>query len=228
MNSIEMRAEKTSFLNKATPALKKIGTKALAVVGIVAIVVMAGQYFIKSIKDQFAPATETHEVTVTNVILQNKLSEIGELATYEYSYTDQTTKEDTRQLPVIGVNIVGTTHEIEMIYDGIIKVGYQVNQIDASLNEANGTIYVKLPKPEVLGNYIDFNTLVIHEDNNILNPIKASELQELITMETERQLQEATDQGLYEKAADSVKDIIRNLYRDFNYNIIFSENTGMK
>lgn len=173
--------------------LKQIGKVAL-------LVVVIGIGFVV-VKNQV-----TKEADMTTII-RDALEPIGEFATYEYIYHGEAKIEDSRQLG--NVKIPFTKHSIEIPYDGAIKVGYQVSDIDIQVRGKE--ISVKLPEPEILDNYLEIDYEKIESDNNILNPIEPNELGDWKESEKEYRLKNAEEMGIYASAETSAREKIREM-----------------
>ena len=91
---------------------------------------------------------ETEHVEIQRVQIEEKLELISELATSSFEYTNQKTISNTRQL--LGFDIPGTTNTVELIYSGIIKVGYDVSEIECVADEENLQLIFTLPEARVL------------------------------------------------------------------------------
>ena len=57
-----------------------------------------------------------HDTGLTDTMVMEKLQSIGQLVTYSYEYSDVREIKDSRQL--FGWNIPGTTHTIQLKYNG--------------------------------------------------------------------------------------------------------------
>lgn len=173
--------------------LKQIGKVALLVM-VVGIGFVAVKYH----------ATKEADMTT---IIRDALDPIGEFATYEYTYHGEAKIEDSRQLG--NVKIPFTKHSITIPYDGAIKVGYQISDIDIQVKGKE--ICVHLPEPKILDNYLEIDYEKIESDNNILNPIEPNELGDWKENEKEERLKNAEEMGIYDSAETSAREQIRAL-----------------
>ena len=147
-----------------------------------------------------------HDTGLTDTMVMEKLQSIGQLVTYSYEYSDVREIKDSRQL--FRWNIPGTTHTIQLKYNGTIKVGYEVADIQVSVDNDTKTIYVTLPDPKVTDNYIDMDTLSYAEQNNIFNPIKGDEITSGLDTIKAEALEKAEHAGIYELAEGNSKSQI--------------------
>ena len=161
--------------------------------------------------------TEKRVVTVEEV--KTKLVELDELATYSGEYTVTLGKDETRYL-LDDIAVPITTNSIEITCDGIVKVGYDVSDINVKVDDEK--IYISLPESEVLDNYVIWDSIECDEENNILNPIEFSQYQELIDEIEEKGLAQAEEQKIYDKAEENVKEIIEEFLACFDgYEIVY-------
>ena len=195
-------------------ALFRIILLAIVIVGLL----LGWNYY----KEQSFRGILGHDTGLTDTVVMEKLQEIGQLVTYSYEYSNVREIKDSRQ--IFGWNIPGTTHTIQLKYNGIIKVGYEVSEIQVSVDNESKTIYVTLPDPKVTDNYIDMDNLSYAEQNNIFNPISGDEITgELDSIKTEA-LENAEHAGIYELAEGNAKSQISGLFQAFDgYSVRFTD-----
>ena len=171
-------------------------------------------------KDNTAQA-ENGKEDVTIITVESALSEIGELATSRWDYNDVAGFESTRQL-FKKFSVPLTTNSVEIAYSGVIKAGYQLDDLDITVNNANRKIYVDIPDPQVLDNYIaDESIEIIKEKNNIFNPVNQEYVMSQLTNEKNRQLEKALEEGLYQKAREEVEEQIGRKLAGLEYEVVF-------
>ena len=171
-------------------------------------------------KEQNFKGIISHDTGLTDTVVMEKLKEIGQLVTYSYEYSDQREIKDSRQ--IFGWNIPGTTHTIQLKYNGIIKVGYEVSDIQISVDNESKTIYVTLPEPKITDNYIDMDNLSYAEQNNIFNPISGDEITGSLDTIKAEALERAEHAGIYELAKGNAKSQISGLFEAFEgYSVKF-------
>ena len=189
----------------------------IILLAIVVIALMLGwQYY----KEQSFRGILGHDTGLTDSVVMEKLQSIGQLVTYSYEYSNVREIKDSKQ--IFGWNIPGTTHTIQLKYNGIIKVGYEVADIQVSVDNDTKTIYVTLPEPKITDNYIDMDNLSYAEQNNIFNPISGDEITgELDNIKADA-LERAENAGIYELAEGNAKAQISGLFEAFDgYSVKF-------
>ena len=100
------------------------------------------------------------------VVVQSQITEIAELATATYSYTELGQYESSKEF--YGTKVPFTTNKFILTYDGVIKAGVDVGK--AQIEEKDGTITVRLPQAQVISHEIDENSVkVFDEKTSIFN-----------------------------------------------------------
>lgn len=167
----------------------------LAVLLTLSLVFGAG-YFVGSFPDEEAeivepinPAEEKFDLElpaevekriVTVEEVEVMLVDISQFSTYSGEYTTTKSAEYTRYF-LDNIAVPGTTNTINLECKGIVKVGYDVEEITIEVDNDSKKIYISLPAPKVLDNYIIWDTVKCQEENNILNPIDFEQYQALIS-----------------------------------------------
>ena len=163
---------------------------------------------------------ETEHVEIQRVQIEEKLDLISELATSSFEYTNQKTISNTRQL--LGFDIPGTTNSVELIYSGIIKVGYDVSEIECLADEEDLQLIFTLPEARVLDNYIILDTMQCNDRNNIFNPIGSDKIAQYFADIQAEELKAAEARGIYDEAEEQLKSIITNYFAVFSdYEVVF-------
>lgn len=166
-------------------------------------------------------SNEVEKRVVTVEEIKIKLAEIGQLATYYEDYQVTKEVEHTRYF-IDDWKIPMTTNIIHMECDGIVKVGYDIEKIVPIVDCDSQKIFIPIPEAKVLDNYIKWDNVYCEETNNILNPIDFEQYKILIEEIEDLGLIKAEEEGIYEKAEDNLKKIIKNFLSGFEeYEIVF-------
>lgn len=164
---------------------------------------------------------EVEKRIITKNEVEAKLIEIGQLATYSGEYTIEKSAENARYLGN-NLRILGTTNSIAIDCTGVVKVGYNVSDIVPTVDNESQKIYIALPEPAVLDNYVIWDSVKYAETNNILNPIDFEQYRVLIQECEEDGLAKVEGEGIYKAAEENVKLVIRNFLSAFeDYEVIF-------
>ena len=146
-------------------------------------------------------------VTVDEV--PTKLVAIGELSTYSGQYTVKKGRDFFRNV-LDDIRIPWTTNNVTIECEGIVKVGYDVNEIGVDIDDKSYTIYISLPEATVNDNYVIWDSVICKEDNNPFNPIDFEEYKLLIEEIEEEGLSQSEEQEIYKAAEENIKNIIVN------------------
>ena len=231
----------TNIGNDEIKKVKKTVKKVLCVVGGLTIVGGIGFAAFKlgalsqKISDDglFGSEPET-EVNVTIYDVEHEITQIGEWATAEDTYTGTSHyyAKDKKEFPIVGeVELPGTSRSADINYTGIVKVGYEMEDIKTSIDRLNKEIEVTLPEPVVLDNYIDDWTPEDEKEGVFAN-LTAAEIDDYIenTLEPEG-LAKAEREGIYEEAEESVKKQIESqlgCFEKYGYSVVFTTVAGAK
>lgn len=152
---------------------------------------------------------ETEKSVVTVDEVRTKLVAIGELSTYSGQYTVKKGRDFFRNV-LDDIRIPGTTNNVTLECEGIVKVGYDVNEIGVVIDDQSYTIYISLLEATVNDNYVIWDSVICKEDNNPLNPIDFEQYKLLIDEIEEEGLSQSEEQEIYNAAEENIKNIIVN------------------
>lgn len=171
-------------------------------------------------KFDFRLPWEKERRTITVEEVESKLEKIGELSTYSGEYTCTLGKEEIRYW-MDKIPVLGTKNYIEITCNGIVKVGYNMNDIVAKVDD--DTIYISIPEAQINDNYVIWDSVICKESNNVLNPIEFSQYQELVQEIEAMGLADVTSKDIYRSAEDNLKNVINNFLSGFDddYTIVY-------
>ena len=142
------------------------------------------------------------------VVLQTQLSEIAELATVSYHYTNMAQFENSNDF--YGVKIPFTTKRFILTYDGEIKAGIDLSQ--AVINVTGTGVEVHLPASKILSHEIDPDSVeVFDEKTSIFNPLHVKEFAAFQADQQEAMEQRAMEGGLLAEAGAKARSSVRLL-----------------
>lgn len=165
--------------------------------------------------------SQKREITLDEI--QATLKAIEEFSTYQSDYNVKKTAEETRYF-LENIKIPLTTNKIAIDCKGIIKVGYDLNAIEISIDDENKVIHVKLPEPKINDNYIVWDSVDFNEVNNILNPIEFAQYKTLFEEIEAEGEKIAVQDGIFPKAEANIKKIISGAFLKFSgYTVDFGD-----
>lgn len=176
------------------------------ILSIVIIIAAAAAGFFTGTNWQGIIARSQPQIIVEGI--EGKITEIGELSTAEYNYTNVGSFENNLKIKDWDVPL--TTKRFIIQYDGLIKAGIDMSRV--SVTASAGIITVTLPDAEILSHEIDENSLmVLDETKNIFNRITIDDYN---TFAAEQKIiceQMALEKGLLETARDNAETALAEL-----------------
>ncbi len=145
-------------------------------------------------------------------LITSEIRDIGELATIEYLYTDAGKFEDPAKVFGKEIPFSFTTKSFIAKWDGIIKIGVNVDEITVEVRDYNKEIVVHIPEAVILSHEIDEESIeTLDEKNGLFNSIKVDDIREFDAISKEAMEQRAIENGLLDKAYENAKAIIYKL-----------------
>lgn len=157
---------------------------------------------------------EVEKRVVTVEEINSKLKEISEFSTYSSEY-EVTKSADYSRYFLDDIPVPGTTNTVTLKCKGIVKVGYDLTEINPVVDPESGIIYIALPEIKVNDNYIIWDTIECVEDNNILNPIDFQQYKQLAVEIEELGLKDAESKDIYKNGESYVQELIINFFGCF-------------
>lgn len=140
--------------------------------------------------------------------IQSELSDISELASIQYLYTDAAKFTDSRQIK--NWNIPFTEKSFVLKWSGTIKAGVNLEKIDIDVKEHEKKVVISMPAAEILS-YETGIVEVLDEKNNIFNSISVDDKIEFDAETEEEMKQTAIENGILLHAQANAEDIIKRL-----------------
>ena len=216
----------------------KSSVKAIVICGIIflVIVIVATFFITKKIynkKDDKGIMTMTQvTTTISTDVLEEKIKDIGELATIEYLYTDAGKFDEDEKFDsgwFEGMKVPFSGKSFIARWDGRIKAGIDVSNVSIKVEGKDKKIIIGMPEAEILSNEVfedSFETL--DESKNIFNQIEVEDVNNFIGENKKFMERKAKSNGLLEDAEENAKVFIQNSLESMevikdNYEIIFEE-----
>ena len=165
---------------------------------------------------------ETKKVVVTVNEVKAELLDISEWASQEGDY--EVTKEvESKRCVLDDVSIPFTKNSVRITCKGVVKIGFDMDKVQPEVDTVSHKIYIHLPEPEEISNELFFGeSMVVDEENNILNPIEFEDYQKLIQEIKIDGRAKAEEKGLSEKAQEHIKVLIDKFLECFDgYEVVY-------
>ena len=151
-------------------------------------------------------AGRSETAKIDTVILQNQLSEIRELATVTYAYTNMAQFESSNDF--YGVKIPFTTKSFILTYDGTVKAGVDLDGAEVSVSGT--TVTITLPEAEILAHEIDADSVeIFDEKTSIFNPFTIEDFTAFQAAQREVMEEKALQRGLLAQAREKAGNSVR-------------------
>lgn len=145
---------------------------------------------------------------ITSELLGQQLSSIRELSTVEYHYTNMGKFEN--QVDFYGWKVPFTTKSFIVAYDGLIKAGVDLSDVEIQVQGEK--ISISLPAPAILSHEIDEESIeVFDQTHNIFNPIEITDYTGFTADQKSALENKAIENGLLTAAAQRAEEAVEGL-----------------
>lgn len=160
-------------------------------------------------------AGDSDAAELSAVVLEQRLTDVRELATVTYAYTNMARFENSSEF--YGVTLPLTTKSFILTYDGEIKAGVDLSK--AQVKTGPDSVTVTLPEAEILSHEIDQDSVeVFDEKTSIFNPFTVEDYSAFQRDQAAAMEKKATDRGLLtearEKAVNAVQELLGQVIPD--------------
>ncbi len=165
----------------------KLALKIASLVVLLCATVVATALFIKKLE------SDSKGPQITSSYIEHQISEISELATLHHHYRKNANYQDAKVLlkymPDWRIN--KSIKELMLIYEGDVKLGYNLKDISINVDPVTKTILIYLPEPKILSHSIDFESIqVFWEKKGWFNDIKFEDFKQFFIAEQKKYEQE--------------------------------------
>ena len=147
---------------------------------------------------------------ITTDLIGQQLAGVQELSTVEYFYTNMGRFEN--QVDFYGWKVPFTTKSFIVSYDGVIKAGVDLEQLQVSIG--GGEVTVTLPESRIISHEIPEDSLeVFDESDNLFNHITIEDYTAFTRDQKSAMEQRAVDGGLLDRANQEARTAVDSLLR---------------
>lgn len=145
--------------------------------------------------------------SITEATLAEKLKPIAELSSYEYEYTTMGKYESFTDF--YGWKVPFTTSKFIVVYDGVIKAGFNFEDLKIKVEDKN--IEIIIPQIQITSHEIKFDSLEVYdEQKSIFNPISITDFNSFYADNSKTMENKVIASGLFGKAKINAISIIEN------------------
>ena len=151
------------------------------------------------------------QVTTETLDIEGVISEIGELATAEYSFKAPEVME-REKLSLWGLTIPGTGNKVIFCYEGTVKAGIALSDVKVTVNENNKTVFIRLPDAKILSTELDNDSFEIYDEEKgvFSKNFNLTDFNEAQKDLKDNVKQSAIESGLLNKAAENAQLLIKS------------------
>ena len=136
---------------------------------------------------------DTKQTSITSEFVEQQISEIAELATLHHHYRKNANYQDAKKLleymPDWRIN--KSIKEFSLVYQGDVKLGYDLKDIKILVKPNSQNIFIYLPEPKILSHSIDFESIpILWEKQGWFNNIRFEDFKQFFISEQKKYEQE--------------------------------------
>ena len=131
--------------------------------------------------------------SITSEFVEQQISEIAELATLHHHYRKNANYQDAKKLLeyIPDWRINKSIKEFSLVYQGDVKLGYDLKDIKILVEPATNDIFIYLPEPRILSHSIDFESIqILWEKQGWFNNIRFEDFKQFFISEQKKYEQE--------------------------------------
>ena len=137
--------------------------------------------------------SDTKRTSITSEFVEQQISEISELATLHHHYRKNANYKDAKKLleymPDWRIN--KSIKEFSLVYEGDVKLGYDLKDIKILVEPNTQSIFIYLPEPRILSHSIDFESIqILWEKQGWFNNIRFEDFKQFFISEQKKYEQE--------------------------------------
>ena len=141
--------------------------------------------------------SDTKQTSITSEFVEQQISEISELATLHHHYRKNANYQDAKKLleymPDWRIN--KSIKEFSLVYEGDVKLGYNLKDIKILVEPNTQSIFIYLPEPRILSHSIDFESIqILWEKQGWFNNIRFEDFKQFFISEQKKYEQENSEE----------------------------------
>ena len=141
--------------------------------------------------------SDTKRTSITSEFVEQQISEISELATLHHHYRKNANYQDAKKLleymPDWRIN--KSIKEFSLVYEGDVKLGYNLKDIKILVEPNTQSIFIYLPEPRILSHSIDFESIqILWEKQGWFNNIRFEDFKQFFISEQKKYEQENSEE----------------------------------
>ena len=185
--------------------------KKKVIIIVLAVVLLGVLFFATKSVVKLLLVSDSRKTQVTSEFVSSQINGISELATLHHHYRKVANYQDAKKLlaymPDWRIN--KSIKEFSLIYQGDVKIGYDLKDVKIEVDSVTRTIFIRLPEPKILSHSIDFESIqVLWEKKGWFNEIKFEDFKHFFVSE-QKKYEKENFAELKRLASERVQKVIR-------------------
>jgi hypothetical protein len=164
-------------------------TKKKVIIIILVFVLLGALFFATKSVVKMLLVPDSQKTQITSEFVSSQINGISELATLHHHYRKVANYQDAKKLLVYMPDwrINKSIKEFSLIYQGDVKMGYDLKDVKIEVDSVTRTIFIHLPEPKILSHSIDFESIqVLWETSGWFNGIKFEDFKKFFVAEQKK------------------------------------------
>ena len=158
----------------------------------------------------------TEHEEISGETIRSGMTDIGELATEEYWFTQVQTYDSSKSAQIfdLSFDLPLTRNKFVYSYDGVIKAGVDFAAASVEVDNALRRVTVTLPKARILSSEIDYDSFELYdEQKSIFNPLSVRDVNKSDGELLRSAEKDAIAKGVLTRADENAETLVVNFLR---------------
>ena len=158
----------------------------------------------------------TEHEEISGETIRSGMTDIGELATEEYWFTQVQTYDSSKSAQIFDLtfDLPLTRNKFVYSYDGVIKAGVDFAAASVEVDNALRRVTVTLPKARILSSEIDYDSFELYdEQKSIFNPLSVRDVNKSNSELLRSAEKDAIAKGVLTRADENAETLVVNFLR---------------
>ena len=158
----------------------------------------------------------TEHEEISGETIRSGMTDIGELATEEYWFTQVQTYDSSKSAQIfdLSFDLPLTRNKFVYSYDGVIKAGVDFAAASVEVDNALRRVTVTLPKARILSSEIDYDSFELYdEQKSIFNPLSVRDVNKSNSELLRSAEKDAIAKGVLIRADENAETLVVNFLR---------------
>ena len=158
----------------------------------------------------------TEHEEISGETIRSGMTDIGELATEEYWFTQVQTYDSSKSAQIfdLSFDLPLTRNKFVYSYDGVIKAGVDFTKATVEVDNTIRRVTITLPKAHILSSEIDYDSFELYdEQKSIFNPLSVRDVNKTNNEMLQSAEKDAIAKGVLTRADENAEMLVVNFLR---------------